>query len=510
MHLASATRPGSLRGLFVSGGVGLVVLLAASGAGCGGGASTGNSGAAGDGTAGAAGSAGTTGAAGSTSSAGTTGSAGNGIAGGTGGGTAGSTAGSAGTGGGTAGTTGTGGRGGTTGTGGGATAGTTGTAGRGGTTGAGGGTAGRGGTTGAGGGAAGATGAGGRGGTTGSAGTTGTAGTTGAAGTGGGTTTGDFWVGPNGSDSNAGTQAAPFKTITAAHARVSAGGTIWLLSGTNMLSSTNSLSKSGTAAAPIRIQAVAGGTRPVLDFSAQAFGSNNRGLNFTGDYWIVRGFEIQRAGDNCIAVSGSNNTFDQLVIHNCGDTGLQITASSSDATNDAKAANNLVLNCDSYENLDQPTNGENADGFAAKLRIGPGNVFRGCRAWNNADDGWDFFASDDVVTVENCWAFSNGKLVAGTNSAGDGNGFKLGGAPAGAGEGGAVHIVRNSFAFDNRACGFVRNNNPEVPMLTMCGANANGTAFCQLTTSAQVSISTTGAQGKAAVRNADGSLPPIP
>ena len=144
----------------------------------------------------------------------------------------------------------------------------------------------------------------------------------------------------------------------------------------------------------------------MLDFSAQAFGSSNRGLNFTGDYWIVRGFEIQNAGDNCIAVSGSNNTFDQLVIHGCGDTGLQITASSSDATNDAKAANNLVLNCDSYENLDQPTNGENADGFAAKLRIGPGNVFRGCRAWNNADDGWDFFASDDVVTVENCWAFS--------------------------------------------------------------------------------------------------------
>jgi hypothetical protein len=276
-----------------------------------------------------------------------------------------------------------------------------------------------------------------------------------------------------------------------------------------MLTTTNNISKSGTAAAPIRIQAVAGGARPVLDFSGQAFGSNNRGLNVTGDYWVMRGFEIQNAGDNCIAVSGSNNTFDQLVIHNCSDTGLQITASSTDATNDAKAANNLVLNCDSYENLDQPTNGENADGFAAKLRIGPGNVFRGCRAWNNADDGWDFFASDDVVTVENCWAFSNGKVVSGTNTAGDGNGFKLGGAPSGAGEGGAVHIVRSSYAFDNRACGFVRNNNPEVPMLTSCGASGNGTAFCSLTSSPQVSITMTGAQGKAAVRAADGSLPPI-
>ena len=182
----------------------------------------------------------------------------------------------------------------------------------------------------------------GRGGTGGGAGTAGT-GNGGTAGTGGTSSPGnEFWVGPNGSDNNPGTQASPFKTITAAHGRVSAGGTIWLLSGTNMLDATNTLSKSGTAAAPIRIQAVAGGARPVLDFSAQAFGSSNRGLNVTGDYWIMRGFEIQKAGDNCIAVSGSNNTFDLLVIHNCGDTGLQITATSSDATNDAKAANNLV------------------------------------------------------------------------------------------------------------------------------------------------------------------------
>ena len=185
------------------------------------------------------------------------------------------------------------------------------------------------------------------------------------------------------------------------------------------------------------------------------------------------------------------------------------TASSDQATDNTRAANNLVLNCDSYENLDQATNGENADGFAAKLRIGPGNVFRGCRAWNNADDGWDFFASDDVVVVDGCWAFLNGKVVSGSNTAGDGNGFKLGGAPSGPGEGGAVHLVMNSYAFDNRACGFVRNNNPDVPKLTSCGARGNATSFCSLSSTPEVSITMTGAQGKAAVRAADGSLPAI-
>ena len=206
---------------------------------------------------------------------------------------------------------------------------------------------GRGGAAGTGtGGGAGATARGGAGGAAGPAGAAGgNAGASGTAGAGGTSSPGnEFWVGPNGNDSNPGTQASPFKTITAAHGRVSAGGTIWLLSGTNMFNATQNISKSGTAAAPIRIQAVAGGTRPVLDFSAQSFGSSNRGLNVTGDYWVMRGFEIQNAGDNCIAVSGSNNTFDLLVIHGCSDTGLQITASSSDATNDAKAANNLVLN----------------------------------------------------------------------------------------------------------------------------------------------------------------------
>ncbi len=32
---------------------------------------------------------------------------------------------------------------------------------------------------------------------------------------------------------------------------------------------------------------------------------------------------------------------------------------------------------------------EDADGFAAKLTVGDGNVFDGCISYNNADDGWD-------------------------------------------------------------------------------------------------------------------------
>jgi hypothetical protein len=138
-------------------------------------------------------------------------------------------------------------------------------------------------------------------------------------------------------------------------------------------------------------------------------------------------------------------------------------------------------------------------------------VFKGCRSYNNSDDGWDFFAADDVVEVDGCWAFSNGKGVNGNNPDGDGNGFKLGGKPTSTGEGGAVHLVTNSFGFENLACGFTQNSNPDVPKLSGCGAKDNGEDdYCQtLTRSNPATMTMTAAQAKAAARNADGSLPPM-
>jgi hypothetical protein len=232
----------------------------------------------------------------------------------------------------------------------------------------------------------------------------------------------------------------------------------------------------------------------------------------SGYYWHIKGIEIANAGDNGMLITGSNNTIEQVVLHDNGDTGLQITVSSALAGDNTRGANNLILNCDSFGNLDAATGGENADGFAAKLRIGPGNVFRGCRAWNNADDGWDLFAANDVVVIDNCWSFLNGKtLSGGSNPQGDGNGFKLGGKPDGtADQGGAVHKVTNDSAFENVACGFVRNNNPSNPSLMTCAEHSNGKgAYCDVSCSPTRTLSTTGAAAKAMARNADGSLPTL-
>jgi hypothetical protein len=144
-----------------------------------------------------------------------------------------------------------------------------------------------------------------------------------------------------------------------------------------------------------------------------------------------------------------------------GDTGLQISGTGSEGFS-KWPSNNLILNCTSYDNCDPGMN--NADGFAAKLTCGDGNVFRGCIAYNNLDDGWDLFSKMDtgkigVVVVENCVAFRNGTLTSGVGN-GDGNGFKMGG------DGLAVaHVLKNSIAFENNHAGITSNSNPALQVI---------------------------------------------
>jgi hypothetical protein len=179
-----------------------------------------------------------------------------------------------------------------------------------------------------------------------------------------------------------------------------------------------------------------------------------RGLQINGSYWHILGLTVERSADNGIYLAGNNNVIESCIIYGNGDTGLQIGSSGS-----ARASNNLILNCESYDNKDSL--GENADGFAAKLTSGTGNVFRGCVSHHNVDDGWDLFTQItsgpiDPVTIDQCVAHHNGMLTDGTsNFNGDRNGFKLGG------QGIAVaHVVTRSVAFGNGKAGFTWNSNP--------------------------------------------------
>ncbi|HEU5074780.1 MAG TPA: hypothetical protein VFU02_11410, partial [Polyangiaceae bacterium] len=176
-------------------------------------------------------------------------------------------------------------------------------------------------------------------------------------------------VAPEGTPGAPGTIEDP-TTLPDALERADAGTTIYLRGGTYTFDTTLDLAAEGSASAPIRIGAYPlDGARPLLDFSAMAEDSSNRGLSLSGDYWHVYGIDVFGAGDNGMFVSGSHNIIEHSTFAQCADTGLQLGNGASD---------NLVLNCDSYFNADSSL--ENADGFAAKLDVGTGNRFVGCRA----------------------------------------------------------------------------------------------------------------------------------
>ncbi|MGW0302413.1 carbohydrate-binding protein, partial [Streptomyces anthocyanicus] len=268
-----------------------------------------------------------------------------------------------------------------------------------------------------------------------------------------------LYVSPGGSDGASGTESDP-TTLTSAIDRVSPGGTIYLRGGTYRYAQTVTVPQGndGTSGDRTELTAYPGET-PVLNFSAQSESSSNRGLAVNGSYWHVKGIVVEHAGDNGIFVGGSNNVFERTVTRFNRDTGLQLSRTTSDTPRDQWPSNNLILSAESHDNAD--SDGEDADGFAAKLTVGPGNVFRDAVSHNNIDDGWDLYTKSETgaigaVTIEDSLAYENGTLSDGTqNSSGDRNGYKLGGEDIE-----VDHVVRRSIAYRNGKHGFTYNSNP--------------------------------------------------
>lgn len=239
--------------------------------------------------------------------------------------------------------------------------------------------------------------------------------------------------------------------LIAAIAKIKAGETIEMNPGTYLMSSKITIETSGTAEKMIVLKAKEGTERPKLDFSSMSESSSNQGVVLKGSYWHFKGIDVFHAGDNGLQITGSNNIIEFMTFSECSDTGLQI---------DNGAANNTILNCDSYFNADSSL--ENADGFACKLTAGTGNKFIGCRAWQNLDDGWDGYlrgADNITTTYQNCWAIKNGYLKSGAKGAGDGNGFKTGGSDDKLLKHNAKYT--NCVAVGNVADGFDHNSNRE-------------------------------------------------
>ena len=270
------------------------------------------------------------------------------------------------------------------------------------------------------------------------------------------------YVSPAGLDSNPGTIDLPYKTIKTGLTKVGTNGTVLVRGGTHVMGSSKlSLSQKGDSVEKIKVWAYAN-EKPVLDCST----NTSDGISIGGSSYHLRGIEVMKAGHNGINISGNNNIIENCIVHDNVNTGLHITGSALPGP-----SNNLIVNCDAYLNYDPPIGG-NADGFSAKWTIGPGNVFRGCRAWNNSDDGWDLWMGTSPVVIDSCFAFRNGWDSWHSGSFdGNGNGFKIGGNYVA-----TPHILTNCVSFDNAGGagrGFDENNNTAGQIVFNCTAFRN-------------------------------------
>lgn len=272
----------------------------------------------------------------------------------------------------------------------------------------------------------------------------------------------NIYVSPNGKSNAAGTRDAPMDIYTAV--KIAAPGQkILIKEGTYNLFSTVKVERGINGTADAMIYMIAdpeAGSRPVFDF-----GGKCAGMILAGDYWYFQGFDVTRSADaqKGIQVSGNHNILDRIKAYKNGNTGIQISRYLGTDQFNQWPAHNTILNCSSYLNADKGY--EDADGFAAKLTVGQGNVFDGCIAAYNADDGWDLFAkvqsgSIGVVTIQNCVAFKNGYILDENGreiNAGNGNGFKMGGDSMP-----GAHVLKNSVAFANKAKGIDSNSCPDI------------------------------------------------
>ncbi|EMA2411253.1 exopolygalacturonate lyase [Vibrio vulnificus] len=248
-------------------------------------------------------------------------------------------------------------------------------------------------------------------------------------------------VSPSGTASGNGSAAKPLDFATAV-ALLPAGGTIILQEG-DYQGITIPVTASGTAEQMKYLKAAEGKVRIVSEFQHDA------------NYWHYENIEVAGAQ---FFVHGSHNQFEKMVTHSAPDTGFVIT-SPEKIGRALWASYNTVIDSESFNNMDPSQ--INADGFAAKMRIGDGNTFIRCLSHHNIDDGWDLFnkvedGANGAVTIIDSIAFNNGRTLEVANKGGTiGNGFKLGG------EGIPVsHVVKNSLSFNNNMDGFTDNFNP--------------------------------------------------
>ncbi|KAF4435921.1 Pectate lyase L [Fusarium acutatum] len=256
----------------------------------------------------------------------------------------------------------------------------------------------------------------------------------------------DIFVAPNGSSSGSGSSSSPLADIQAAVNAASAGDTIYLRKGTTARPRTFTSPRRDPFANPTP----SGPT--TMKKSSLTLAGKDRGIFHVekAEYWRFIHITLTKGPYGVYVKDSHNNYFERLTTHSNYETGFHMQNSIS---------KNEIVYLDTYNNADPRNNGQNADGIAIKEGSGAGNIIRGIRSYENADDGIDLYEFKSSVTILDNIIFDNGVNRWNFNPyRGDGIGIKLGGGSP-ANRANVNHVARNNFSFRNRR-GFSDNNMP--------------------------------------------------
>ena len=273
-----------------------------------------------------------------------------------------------------------------------------------------------------------------------------------------------YFVAPNGNDATGdGTMTKPWFTLNKAWQSVDPGEIVYMRGGTYYYNETQILgTKNGTEGNMIKLMPYENEKviiRPSETFTA------TRGVYVRGNYIHIKDIEIcyfeqvtpTEWYNGITAYSVNYCIFEEINVHHNG-FGFSIGGQST---------GNLVLNSDFHHNYDPitaiTTNRPYGGSDGLTIRVADPNsvnTVRGCRMWNNSDDGFDGWYNAGLLIFDNCWFFNNGYREDGITEGGDGNGLKLGPLvpdPWTGYETEHKRTIQNCVAFNNRMNGFDQN-----------------------------------------------------
>jgi len=203
-----------------------------------------------------------------------------------------------------------------------------------------------------------------------------------------------YVVAPGGNDSNPGSASAPFRTIGKGVAVARAGDIVQVRAGTYVESVT--INQSGTAAAPIRIQAYPGET-PVLDGQNKIPGQWYGLIYVNGAHVEVSGFELKNSAQRGLVLYGHHGSARRMDVHDSRENGVLIEGDDC-----------LVEDSRVYRNALSNLNGAGGGMWSGGLNAARGadgiasrNVIRRNVVYGNWGEGLSTFEADGTVIEDN-------------------------------------------------------------------------------------------------------------